>query len=492
MFLRHIVVTITTVMLAAAVMAFPPPFGTAAANADLSTISTVVGNNNALQALNGPVPKIVYRAGFNSRGDGGAAWYSWSSSNCSAPDNGAQVQPSAGTGCWIASFVVPPDVRVWGAKCDDSTLDNTALALALSAQVGQALHVPDGRICLTSAGLTVGRGTTLFSDASPLQNAPESGFGAGTIKCTSDVPACITVTSGASGSSGVGAIQLRNVAVLGEGGASDQIGVLIRDTYDVVLENVLVQRFGYTIYEMTDGIYGISSRFHNVETCQATIADLVVSGWPETRISQMRFGCNNDTIERSKAYIVLTGGATCPNTLSVDNSQFNAGNGGAACFIYFQNLGAGQGNIVSEYTFANNHFESGTSGEFGICSDGSVTGIFRLTITGNMFLDNAGTNQFWNLNQGTVPNDWVINNNQFLSWAGWKLAPSSQINKLIFDGNDFNGTFVALMGVGNSTVLGMNNFFSGISLSGSFYRSKISGINLGPYSNSASGITVTF
>src|SRR6478736_4472275 len=62
-------------------------------------------SNAALKAVSGSSTLWATRLGFTSAGDGGLASYNWSPSNCAAPDNGAQVQPSV-TGCWIADFSV--------------------------------------------------------------------------------------------------------------------------------------------------------------------------------------------------------------------------------------------------------------------------------------------------------------------------------------------------------------------------------------------------
>ncbi len=90
-----------------------------------------VSNNTSLKALTGGSVPIVIRDGYTTAGDGGAARYTWSASNCSlaagAGDNGSQVQPGAGGGCWIADFTQSGniDIRVWGAFPNQgSSIDN--------------------------------------------------------------------------------------------------------------------------------------------------------------------------------------------------------------------------------------------------------------------------------------------------------------------------------------------------------------------------------
>jgi hypothetical protein len=78
--------------------------------ASLPSIPSVNGlpeaaTNAALQAVPVGTYTLVYRAGFTTAGDGGTMVYGFSSSPCSlnagAGDNGSQVAPSVGVGCWI-------------------------------------------------------------------------------------------------------------------------------------------------------------------------------------------------------------------------------------------------------------------------------------------------------------------------------------------------------------------------------------------------------
>lgn len=90
-----------------------------------------VRNNTNLKALVVPTNQTlpVLRQGFASPGDGGAAYYNWSASSCSLNsgngDNGYQVKPNTGGGCWIAQIGSSTDVRVWGAPL--GTSDDTAI-----------------------------------------------------------------------------------------------------------------------------------------------------------------------------------------------------------------------------------------------------------------------------------------------------------------------------------------------------------------------------
>jgi hypothetical protein len=109
----------------------------------------VVGSNTALKSAPGAPGKRLTRLGFYGPGDGGIAPYNWSDANCSAADDGAQVQPS-GTGCWVAdlhNMVVTP--QIWGARGDNTADDAPAIRAALMAAPAHSINVPAGtyRIC---------------------------------------------------------------------------------------------------------------------------------------------------------------------------------------------------------------------------------------------------------------------------------------------------------------------------------------------------------
>lgn len=98
-----------------------------------------------LQTWNG-APVTVERDGFSAPGDGGRAKYVYSASACTlnsgAGDNGAQVYPNSGSGCWNVDW--PPSglsPQVWGPAgtgLSDDTATLTA-AFAASGALGKKL-----------------------------------------------------------------------------------------------------------------------------------------------------------------------------------------------------------------------------------------------------------------------------------------------------------------------------------------------------------------
>lgn len=64
-----------------------------------------VANNTALKALPSGLAREVRRSGFAAAGDGGGADYLWSAAACTGVgDNGSQVQPNSGVGCWLLNY----------------------------------------------------------------------------------------------------------------------------------------------------------------------------------------------------------------------------------------------------------------------------------------------------------------------------------------------------------------------------------------------------
>lgn len=96
-------------------------------------------NLSALKAITPTAGAFVYREGYSTFGDNGQAFYLFSTSPCSlnagAGDNGFQVQPAAGTGCWTAFIDGDPNLALWGTL---GSADDTPIWRAADAAIGSA------------------------------------------------------------------------------------------------------------------------------------------------------------------------------------------------------------------------------------------------------------------------------------------------------------------------------------------------------------------
>jgi hypothetical protein len=104
--------------------------------------------NSALQTIGAGAVASVVRDGFASAGDGGSATYFWSSSACSlnsgAGDNGSQVAPSSGTGCWLADSKGEMSVKTYGAVNSSSTTTGTISASGTTLTLATAQDFANG------------------------------------------------------------------------------------------------------------------------------------------------------------------------------------------------------------------------------------------------------------------------------------------------------------------------------------------------------------
>jgi hypothetical protein len=143
---------------------------TAAANLGItpSLILEHVATNAALKALTGGSVPVIVRDGYTTAGDGGAATYVWGSSACTvsagAGDNGWQVKPTTGSGCWTASFpATGADVRAWGAAsgANVDTALNAAVNFACSTHIPIYLpYPPAGTYYYLNSEIDIGNGSS--------------------------------------------------------------------------------------------------------------------------------------------------------------------------------------------------------------------------------------------------------------------------------------------------------------------------------------------
>jgi hypothetical protein len=150
-----------------------------------------VATNAALKAAAVvDVETQVYRAGFYAAGDGGGAFYTYSTTDCSlaagAGDNGLQVEPDAGGGCWIGSFpTAGASLAAWGA-CLGGADDANAINAAISANPVGRLLIPAANCTFTSAPLAISTSHVALVGV---------GHGKSVLRCRTGATDCLSVTA---------------------------------------------------------------------------------------------------------------------------------------------------------------------------------------------------------------------------------------------------------------------------------------------------------
>jgi hypothetical protein len=173
-----------------------------------STGLIAVPTNAALKALTAGSFPLVYRAGFYAAGDRGAAFFEWNANQCTvnppSGDNGSQVAPNVGIGCWIAQSKSEIDPTQFGALCNGSTSDSAAFSAALASMTtGGILDIPaTGAACVLNPGIGPPpaninfKGVALNHWAGYAYLPPPSWAAAGSwIECADTTNPCITISN---------------------------------------------------------------------------------------------------------------------------------------------------------------------------------------------------------------------------------------------------------------------------------------------------------
>lgn len=369
----------------------------------------------------------------------------------------------------IANLGGGVSVLGYGAKCDGTTDDTTAITNALAANV--AVTVP-AKTCVSTTGITVPPNHklagTIFNPGNPVASASSA------IECPANIgTACVTLGDGTTNAP----VILSDITVLGSGSVSaTSTGVHINAGYNVVLQNVNVRNFGYLYHwqSYASAGAGISGSMINTYGSQADTAYVWYDAWPELHISVARFGANGAGDYNALADFVISGGVAAtaggPNGLTIENSQFNQGGGaGPQYAFYFRNLGSGgvPGIDADEVKVTDSHFEGQTTAFMG--SDSSWNEIDRFFMVDNEV--NIPTLPCLALNAATNVEDWQLTGN-LLYCSTFTLNPSASavnISFLKITGNNFGGTFtLTAPSTGSTAWIGGNTFSGAATFSGQY------------------------
>jgi hypothetical protein len=369
--------------------------------------------------------------------------------------------PGAVTETVAAKLAQTVSVLDFGADPTGATDSAPSIQAAINSGAG-AVSIPVGDYTLSS-GIIIPPGVIVTG-----QGMVATPGGVGTVLTFAlSVSTCVILGGSGAADGGVG---LLNVTVTRAAGASPagSIGILISGVYNPTLSYINSTRHSIGFEFFSDGISsGISAQPDHLFTGAISDAHLVISTWPELRLTQSRFGQNGSIDVACSTYIRITGGSTVnaasgPNTLFVSNTQFNQG-GGATCanWLQFSSLNPGTISDVGEWMFANVHVESTSSAA--ISTDATWTTLQRLKITNFHYNDIL---PFLSLNSVTQVGDWEISNSFFA--GGFSLATTPQINFLSLANNKFTGA-ASITGVSNSVVTSAGNTYGGgLTLAGSF------------------------
>ena len=212
------------------------------ASAAIVGSDAAVTNNAVLKTATGDTGKRLLRLGFTAPGDGGLATYNWSDTNCATADDGAQVQPTGITGCWIADFNgTQPTPMIWGAKGDGTTDDTVPVQAAIDALPGKTLYIGPFKYCIGSPGLVTYRPISIQgqqrSDMTNSAMSDKYGFTA----CALNINMLTLGNNGTTSSSG-GVIE--NVLFdAGTAGTNTSGAAIVNDgTYGNEVKNVRINR----------------------------------------------------------------------------------------------------------------------------------------------------------------------------------------------------------------------------------------------------------
>ncbi len=316
-----------------------------------SNLGAIQGHTASLATLKAITAAIVasagyttvMRDGYTTAGDGGGMSYVWSPNPCSigsgSGDNGAQVDPTGGGGCWVADFPASgADIRVWGAVGDwngsTGTDNHTAITTAITsaAALGLSLSGPANGF-YSSTALAFGA-VPVFGESPLAPGNPANGFH---LVCPAGI-ASPCVTSGTTSANGMKAGAAHDLWVSFYGSPiSGDVGFETIG-YNTTKDNVLVTNAydGLTYGDSATVVDGIAAHDTRVFTWNIVHDHVVVNSFPEVYISNSRFGTNGVGDVAANAYLGITG--TDSNTISCTQCQFNQGNVGVSYLIDFFNV----------------------------------------------------------------------------------------------------------------------------------------------------------
>lgn len=339
--------------------------------------------------------------------------------------------------------------------CDGVHDDGPGLQAALRS--GRSRLVLPDTTCRSSIPLVGPSNADITIDGSAFgPGNPPVGSG---ITCDAGVSPCLTV-----GGSNKTATLSRLIV---KGGGGGDIGLLVKDSYNPVLTDVMVYNFArcyrWEAHQATGlGLGGMNMRLFS-GACRD--AHLDIDSWPELRIEESRFGMNGLGDDAANTYVRIEGSTTVafsgPNSISFLHNQFNQGSLLVHHGVEFVNLKPGAPYGPDIFRFEHNHLEA--MDQAVIYSDASWRRIHDLDFSDNTVFSNPSA--FLRLNAATSLETPVISYNN-LQVADFIYAPHTQMNQFLFEGNVLNARMQITGPAHSQLSLRGNTFTHGLKLNG--------------------------
>jgi hypothetical protein len=385
---------------------------------------------------------------------------------CKAPHLSTHVDCPPGTNIAQQSRGIDIRAAPYGAKCDGRTDDSAAIRAADAAATAKgntALLFPDA-VCRVKSTVANTGNTWLGVSISP--SNPPTGS---TILCDANVTPCVKTTPHSAST-------FRRLLIKRSGSTppKDFKGLYVDNGGLVSIEDVFIYNHGQAYY-FDGNRSGLGAVMTRAYAGKISGDYITVDGWPELRIAQSRMGMNGTGDYRAHSFITIKGGvshtAGGPNTISIQDTQFNQGSNPVTHWLNFSALSAPGVPAVDAriFSFIQVHVE-GLSGA-AIVSDSTWNVIQDLSIVRSEI--NAPSIATFALSPATYIDNWNIIASEFHT-SSFSLAPAplsgNSINRFNMTDTQSDGpvTLSASRGSGNTASLKGNKLGSGLTVAGTW------------------------
>lgn len=468
------------------------------------------GNNRAVDAGNATVPQTpgtrLTSLGVVNSGFGLCQWNPDPGNNtvfstlCSGfnPTNGngllyfnspagAPLQWQVNGTTYTFPFVVPgaPTIGVlitsFGAKCDGTTDDSSAINAALSSGA-TAVYGPFGKVCRIASTITVPDGVNFsWADFNPNPNSPPRGQFSGLL--------CATLICIQAGNNDNGTPILRDLTIFrpGSPGSAPSGSVCIQWFGDanVVATNIWCQNNAIEYQIKSNGTAGAYFFGTNLFTCGTTDADVDIVQVPGVYLAGGTLGCNGAFDVNSNDVVRIEGDwDNAKGTVHLTQVQINKGQNAANCAFDFKNF-TGSTDQFLDFQVIGGHVEAVDNF---LCSDNSVASIEALNISNIFTVGGNGSNHFLALNAATSVAFTDIHDLTNFGWGDFTLAPNTQLSTLKIHDNDFQMP-VHITGAGGTIWMSGNNYNGVLTVDGNWALGQVDGNYFSTTSFSDSALT---